>query len=177
MPKRLIATCVLWAVIGVSAWLLFFQVALIVFATRGQWQKPDIYRVQVMEVQQDSQNAFTRDVDVTIGGESDTITLPKSEAAHLHRGDAFWVLDNFYATPVRPAQFHLTPWRFLAEYPEILLFPAIFLLLRLRRSSWGDPKAPSSTDKPRTVYRDTFHTRAQRHAAPVPGEAPPHDPA
>jgi hypothetical protein len=166
-PKRILAIGTLWTVIGLMGWLLFFQAALIVFATRGEWQAPDVYEVQVVEVQKDSQNAFTRDVDVTIDGELDTITLPKSEAVPLHRGDSFWVLDNFYATPIRPAQFKLTPWRVLAEYPEILLLAAVLLLLRIRRSKWGLPKEPPPGEAPpRTVYRDTFHVRAQRHAAP-----------
>lgn len=167
LPKRTIAIGLLWAAVGVCTWLLFFQAALIVFATRGEWQTPDVYEVQVVEVQKDSQNAFTRDVDVTIGGEADTITLPKSEAVPLHRGDTFWVLDNFYATPIRPAQFRLTPWRVLAEYPLLLLLPALLLLLRLRRSPWGlPPELPPGERPPRQVYRDTFHTRAQRHAPP-----------
>ena len=172
-PKRTLLIGLLWGVVGFTAWLMTLQLAMIVFASKGEWQSPDFYQVVVVEVQKDGTNALTRDVDVTIDGELDTITLPKSEALALHARDTFWALDNFYATALRPAQFHLTPFRVLAEYPEVLLLAALLFLRRLRRAKWGMIQDPM--DLPgakRQVFRDTFHVRAQRHARP---EDPPRE--
>jgi len=172
-PKRTILAGLLWTVLGLNAWLMAVQLAMIVFATKGEWQTPDFYQVTVVEVAKDSTNAFTREVDVTIDGAADTITLPKPDARKLHPYDTVWVLDNFYATPIRSAQFLLTPGRVLAEYPEFLLLVAILALVRLRRSPWGlhvDPPLPPENE--RNIFRDDFHHRAQRHAPPPPGEAP-----
>lgn len=165
-PKRPVLAAILWLVVGVNGLLLAVQLALVVFA-KGEWQWPDYYDVEVVEVSRDASNPFTRDVDVLIDGQADTITLPASEAAQLKPHQVVWVLDNYYATSLRPAEFLLTPGRVLAEFPEVLLLLAILGLVVLRRSRWGLPPAPAPVpEAERKVYRDTFHARADRHAAP-----------
>ncbi|BDU77430.1 hypothetical protein [Mesoterricola sediminis] len=167
ITRRTLALAALWTVAAIHAWILLVQAALIIFAPQGAWHWPDVYQVEVVEVDKDSNDAFQREVSVLIGGEAETISLPRREALELHRHDTFWVLDNFYATGIRPAQFRLTPGRLLAEYPEVLLLLALALILRIRRSRWGLPPEPAAVPEgERKVYRDTFHTRAQRHAAP-----------
>lgn len=167
-PKRIVLASLLWTVVGLCAWLMLMQAAMIAFATRREWRMPDWYQAQVVEVDRDPKNAFTCDVDVTVGGELDTITLPKAEAAELHSMETLWVLDNFCATPVRAAQYRLTPVRLLSEYPEVLLLLSLLGLHLLRRSRWGiPPEPPPVPESERKVYRDSFHERAQRHAAPA----------
>lgn len=167
VTRRTFALAGLWTVVGVLGWLLLVQAALVVFAPRGQWQWPDAYQVEVVEVDKDSSDAFLREVSVTIDGQLETITLPRKEALELHPHDRLWVLDNFYATGIRAAQYRLTPWRLLAEYPPILLAVALWIILRLRRSRWGLPPDPADIPpSERKVYRDDFHVRAQRHADP-----------
>ena len=171
-PKRIILLGFLWTVIGLAAWLLAVQLAMIIFASKGQWQAPDFYQVTVVDVEKDTTNAFTRDVNVTIDGAQDTLTLPKPDAAKLHPYDTLWILDNFYATPIRPAQFILTPGRVLSEYPEFTLLLALLILLRLRRSRWGLHEPIPVPAAQRHVFRDTFHSRAQRHASQDPHVPP-----
>jgi hypothetical protein len=170
--KRKATTALLWVVVVFCTWIIAMQLAVIAFAAQGEWQSPDFYQVEVVEVFRDSGNAFTRDVQVTIDGQLEVITLPKKEAAPLRPHDLFWVVDNLYSTPLRPAQFRLTFIRVLTEYPEILLLLAILGLAFLRRSKWDlAPEAPPVPEGERKVYRDTFHHRAQRHK-----EAAPEDP-
>ena len=171
-PKRIVLLGVLWTFIGLTLWLMAFQLALIVFSSKGEWQAPDFYQVTVVSVEKTSSNAFTRDVNVTIDGEAETITLPKPDAAKLRPFDTVWVLDNFYATPIRSAQFILTPGRVLNEYPELILLLAILGVLRIRRTRWGFKPEPAPVPEgERIILRDTFHARAGRHAA-EPAEAP-----
>ncbi|WP_306599934.1 hypothetical protein [Geothrix sp. 21YS21S-2] len=163
-PKRNVALVLLWTVVLLMGWLMAVQLALIAFAHQGEWQWPDVYQAEVVEVFKDTSNAFTRDVYVTIDGELETITLPKPDAARLQPHDTIRVLDNFYATPLRPAQFILTPGRVLGEYPEILLLLALLAIQLLRRSKWGlIPDPPPVPEADKKVFRDTFHQRAQRH--------------
>jgi len=167
VTRRTFAFAGLWTVAGVLGWLLLVQGSLILFAPRGQWQWPDVYQVEVVEVDKDSSDAFLRDVQVTIGGELETITLPRKEALELHPHDSFWVLDNFCSTGIRAPQYRLTPWRLLAEYPPLLLSLILWIIVRLRRSRWGLPPDPADIPpSERKVYRDDFHARAQRHADP-----------
>ncbi len=164
-PRRNVALVLLWTVALLTGWLVAVQAALIAFAHQGQWQWPSTYRAEVVEVFTDTSNAFTRDVYVTIDGELETITLPKPDAARLKPHDTIRVLDNFYATPLRPAQFILTPGRVLAEYPGIILILALLAIRLIRRSRWGlTPEPPPVPEAEKKVFRDTFHQRAQRHS-------------
>jgi hypothetical protein len=174
--KRKATTVLLWIVVVFCAWIMAMQLAVIAFAAQGEWQTPDYYQVEVVEVFRDSGNAFTRDVQVTIDGQLEVITLPKKEAIPLRPHDSFWVVDNLYSTPLRPAQFRLTFIRVLTEYPEILLLLALLGLAFLRRSKWDLPPEPVVLPEgQKKVYRDTFHHRAKRHGSANPagsGENP-----
>ena len=170
-PRRLAALALLWTVVSLSAFLTLVQVALVVFTPGGEWQTPDFYQAEVVFVDRATRTPFTEDVQATVEGEALTLTLPRTEAEALRPHQTVWILDNYYATPIRPAEFRLTPARFISEYPELLLAVALLVLYRLRRSRWGLPPPPARPVV-LTVLRDDFHRRADRHAPPPPGEAP-----
>ena len=169
--KRVIVTALLWTVISLSAFLTLVQAALVVFSPGGEWQTPDFYQAEVVFVDRATRTAFTEDVETTVDGESLTLTLPRTEADALRPHQTVWILDNYYATPIRPAEFRLTPGRFLSEYPELLLAVALLVLFRLRRSRWGIPPPPANPADP-TIFRDDFHRRAERFAQPPSADAP-----
>ena len=92
----------------------------------------------------------------------------KGERARLKAGDEIWILDNYYVTPTRPAQFRLTPWRILLEYPEPLALLALLGIRRLRRAQARARirEAQEDAARPRTLLLDDFHARAERFKAP-----------
>lgn len=158
----------LWALVGASAWLMVIQVILVLFSPFGSWQRPEIARVRVVEVDKDPQSLFTDNVQVIQGGVRRSLTMLKTERAQLKTGDELWILDNYYVTPTRPAQFRLTPGRILLEYPEPLMILALFGIRRLRRAQARERLREAQEDaaRPRTLLRDDFHARAERFKTP-----------
>ena len=85
--------------------------------------------------------------------------LPKAECRDLKPGDEIWVLDNYYATPVRPEQFRLSLRRLLVEYPEPLLLLFLVGIWRVRKAL---AKAQRDLPPPTVLFKDDFHRRAER---------------
>jgi hypothetical protein len=154
---------------GLSVWLVAIQVFLVLVTPFGTWQRPDIARVTVKWIDRDPQSQFTDNVIVMQGGRERSLSMLKAERADVMIDDEIWILDNYYATATRPAQFRLTPIRLTLEYPEPLLILALLGIWRLRKGLVRDAK--EDPDRPRTLLLDDFHSRAQRFAAPQDPES------
>jgi len=114
-------------------------------------------RVDAKDLEQDDEDTF----------EDRAIALMKSERQGLSVGDSFWVLDNYYRSPLRPPQFRLTPIRVLVEFPEPLLVLALLAIFRLRRARARAARVLAEAPRERIVLKDDFHARADRFKAPV----------
>lgn len=148
-------------VVAACAYILLLQ-ALLLFVPLGSWQWPGISRVTVLQVESDPQNLSMDPVKVRQGEHERWFMMLKAEAAELEPDETVWVLNNIHPTPMRPAQFRLTPQRLVLEYPEPLLILALWGIRRLRRAqARADLEAQP---KVRRVITDDFHARAQRFA-------------
>jgi len=156
----------LWAAVCAIGWLMAIQAFMVLLHSLGTWHRPGITQVQVLRVDQDENSSFTDYVLVKVGEEERTLCMLKKEAAELRADEEVWVLNNYYATPLRPAQFRLTPLRLLVEYPEPLLILALLGIWRVRRAQARAAKIVSN--QPRKPLQDDFHMRAQRFGAPKP---------
>jgi len=158
----------LWTLVGLIAWLVVIQVIIVFFSPFGTWQRPGVARVRVVAVEKDPMSLFTDSVHVLQGGARRSLTMLKAERARLKAGDEVWILENYYVTPTRPAQFRLTPWRILLEYPEPLAVLALLGIRRLRRAQEQARRREAQEDaaRPRTLLVDDFHARAERFKAP-----------
>lgn len=154
----------LWTVVGLVVWLMAIQVFIVLVTPFGAWQWPGIAKVTVKWVDRDPQSPYAENVGVIQGGVERNLSMLKVELRELRPDDEIWILDNYYATATRPAQFRLTPTRLILEYPLPLLLLALWGIRRLRRAQALE--AQPDPNRPRTVLRDDFHTRAQRFAAP-----------
>ena len=150
----------LGAMAGLIAWLMAVQLALVMLTPFGTWQKPGIAKVRVVDVYRDAESQFTDFVTVTRDGEERNLIMLKGECAKLKADEEIWILDNYYVTTTRPAQFRLTPVRLLLEYPEPLLILALLGIWRLRKAL--AKAALPDPNRKRTVLVDDFHTRSQR---------------
>jgi len=150
----------LGAVVGFMAWLMVIQLALVLLTPFGTWQKPGVAKVRVVDVFQDVESQFTNFVSVMDGDQVRNLTMLKGESAKLQADEEIWILENYYATTTRPAQFRLTPIRVLLEYPEPLLILALWGIWRIRKSLVK--AAVEDPNRERTVLVDDFHKRAQR---------------
>jgi hypothetical protein len=159
-------TC-LWALAGLIGFLLSVHVFLMLAIPFGSFQAPGISRVTVVDVVSDFNNRYVDTVTVRSNGGERELSMLKAETEDLRADTEFWVLDNYYYNGMRPSQFRLTPQRLLLEYPEPLLLLAIWGIVRIRRSQARDRKEEVLTGD-RKVYRDEFHLRSQRFAAPGP---------
>lgn len=155
--------------IAAGAWLLAIQVLLVLFSPLGQWQVPRISKVTVVRLDKDPEKNFTDRLIVKHGEREREFEMLKEEQAGLRPDDQLWVLENYYATSLRPAQFRLTPLRLALEYPLPWMLLAGWILLRILRSRWGLPPEPELNPAvPRKVLTDDYHQRAQRFSAPPP---------
>jgi len=154
----------LWTVVGLIVWLMVIQAFLVLLTPFGTWQRPAIAHVTVKWVDRDPQSQFAENVLVEQGGEERSLSMLKVELVNLGVEDEIWILDNYYVTATRPAQFRLTPVRLLLEYPEPLLLLALLGIWRLRRAQAREVKEDPA--RPRTLLRDDFHERSRRFAAP-----------
>ena len=155
----------LWVLVGAICWLMAIQIFMVLLHSSGMWQRPGIACVTILEIDKDPQNIFTDDLLVQRGEKARAICMLKEECEDANVGDEIWILDNYYATPLRPSQFRLTLWRLLVEYPEPLLFLALLGIWRVRRAQ---AKAKALLEVPSrtcTTLQDDFHSRARRFAA------------
>jgi hypothetical protein len=95
-----------------------------------------------------------------------TISLLKADHRGVPVGARLWVLDNYYRSPLRAAQFRITPQRLLLEFPEPLLVLALLLIVRIRRVQAKAIKDEEEAPRERRLVTDDFHARAERFAAP-----------
>ena len=206
----------LWVLVGLIAFLMCVQLLMVMYAPKGTWHVPRMYRVTVRAFDSDPQAAYPsiiigknvrqvpedtfpsdpKDAKGEAADQGDeeeegakpppraqvdakdleqddpdefedrAIALMKSERTGLNVGDTFWVLDNYYRSPLRPPQFRLTPVRLLVEFPEPLLVLALLAILRLRKARARAAKALAEAPRERIVLKDDFHTRADRFADP-----------
>lgn len=152
-----------------GGWLLALQVLLVLFSPIGAWQVPRISKVTVVRLDKDPEKNFTDRLIVRHGSREREFEMLKEEQAGLRPDDELWVLENYYATSLRPGQFRLTPLRLALEYPMPWMLLAAWGVRRILRSRWGLPPPPDPNPAvPRQVLTDDFHRRAQRFAAPPP---------
>lgn len=169
---RWIGLAALWLLVAAVAWLMAVQAFLVVMAPVGHWQRPGLGRAMVVDKDRDPESVFTDPVVLRRGGRVQEVRMLKAEAKALQREDELWVLDNYFASPLRPEVFHLTPLRLLLEYPLPLLLGALWGIRRLRRAQARAAAVEADPARPRRVLTDDFHSRADRFGAKP---APPKD--
>jgi len=175
--RRWIALIALGVLAGAICWLMAIQAFMVLLHSFGTWQRPGIARVTILRIDQDDQNMFTNYIQVKEGEKDRTLCMLKEESEDAKVGDEIWILDNYYATPLRPAQFRLTPQRLLVEYPQPLLLLTLLGIWRIRRAQVRELKQPPSQERRRLT--DDFHARAHRFAstdAPSDVQDPPSGP-
>lgn len=157
---RWAAMAALWVVVVAGVWIAGVQLLMVLFAPVGQWQRPGIAKVEVRRLERDTDGKLTGDVQVMQGELERELHMDKAAVAGLSVNEEYWILDNYYASPFRPEQFRLSPWRLLVEYPEPFILLALWAILRLRRAQ---AKAVEAAPVPeRKVWRDEFHLKAER---------------
>jgi hypothetical protein len=159
-PWRLAAILLLWALVGLIAFLMTVQTLLVVLAPRGHWQWPRIATVTVETVVKDEEGRITGEVLAREDDRLREFRFAREEAADLGRDDEIRILENYFAGGARPSAFRFSAWRLLLEYPQPLLLLALVLLRRLHRAkARAEAYVP---DIPRKVWKDEFHARAER---------------
>ena len=156
------ALVVLWALACGVIWLMITQAFVMRISAPGTWRWPRIYQVTVVQIVQDELDMFADKPLVNDGHHDRAIHLPKAECRDLKPGDEIWVLDNYYATPVRPEQFRLSLRRLLVEFPEPLLLLFLVGIWRVRKAL---AKAQRDVPPPTVFFKDDFHRRADRFDA------------
>lgn len=154
----------LWTVVAAICWLMAIQVFMVLLHSFGTWQAPGIARVKILRIDQDDNSAFTDYVLAQQGEQERTLCMLKAESGELRPDEDVWILDNYYATPLRPAQFRLTPWRLLVEYPQPLLILALLGIWRIRKAQAKALQVIQ--EQPRKTFQDDFHARARRFGGP-----------
>lgn len=165
---RWIALAALGLWVALSAFLLVVQLLMFLWEPSGHWQGPRLAKVEVVQVSRDQDGKITGQVLVKEGEEDRAFLFSPEEALQLERERRrdLWVLDNYWANGHRPNQFILTPWRLLLEYPLPLMLLAIWGMWALRRKQVADAKAAAAAPNPhRKVWKDEFHSRAERFAS------------
>lgn len=156
---------------GVICWVLMVEGMMALFAPFGSWKLPGIAKVTVTQIEQDETGKLTGNVLVIEGERSRTLRMAKEECAELEADTEVWILDNYFANGPRPDQFRLSLLRLILEYPEPLLALILWAIWRLRRSQVQAAKAVEENPvRERKVWRDEFHTRAERFTAPKQSE-------
>ena len=168
---RWTALVALGTVVGAGLWVMVIQGLLVLFSPVGAWQLPRIAKVTVVRLDKDPEKNFTDRLVVRQGDRERDLEMLKEEQAGLHPGDELWILDNYFYTSLRPAQFRLTPLRLALEYPLPLMLLAAWGFIRILRSGFGKPPPPVlDPDKPRIRLQDDFHRRAERFSPAPPPE-------
>ncbi len=171
LPWGLLAEGSLWVVAAASVFLLLTQIIMVMATPQGYLRWPAIAKVTVQEVERDQDGKITGRVLATEEGKDRWLRMSKGEAFELKQDEEVWILENFLAGGFLNDEFRLTPWRLMEQFavlPMALALAGIALLRRLGRRAEvrAEQQAP-----PRKVWKDEFHQRAERHAAPKePGE-------
>lgn len=179
-PKlwRLVLQGVLWLWIGLTLWLRAVQAFLVMFSPTGSWQLPGWQHVAVVRIEVDQEGKLTGGVLARREDREVDLKFSQQEALGLATGDELWVLNNYFVGGARPDHFRLTPVRLLLEYPEPLALLALGWILLLRRGQRQEEvKAQAPPPGGRKVWKDEFHSRAERFSAPKPDPGPPSDPS
>lgn len=163
---RWTALAALWAWVVLSAWIIVVQLLFVCFEPKGHWQKPRIAKVAVTRVLRDQEGKLTGQVIVTEDDQEREMLLLPEECFRLTPGEEVWILDHYWADGIRPNQYRATPWRLMLEYPEPLMLLAALGIVILRRRQKAEAKAAAEAPNPnRKVWKDEFHTRAERFKA------------
>jgi hypothetical protein len=153
----------LGTVVAAGAWLMAIQALLVLFSPVGYWQLPKVSKVVVLRIDKDPEKNFTDRVVVKHGEKERALEMLKEEIATLRPEDELWILDNYYYTRLRPAQFRLSPLRLALEYPLPLMLVAVCAIRWILRRRLGLPPEPVlNPDVPRIRIKDDYHLRAQR---------------
>ena len=164
---RWTALTLLWIWACVSAWVVFVQIFVVVWDTPGHWRLPGISKVVVRLIGTDEEGKISGYVWAERDGKEVQLRLYREEAVKLAVDNDVWVLHNFRANGHRPNEFLLGPWRLMAEYPEPLMLLALGAIALLRRRQKAEAKALAEAPHPnRKVWKDEFHSRAERFAKP-----------
>lgn len=160
---RHVLRAALWTLLALTIWLAAAQLFVIAMSPTGYWQVPRIRAVKVTRLETDPQNAFTDRVIVTEGPEQKLLRMLKAERAELAQGQDILVLDNVFASPVRPAQFRLSAGRLFVQFGPLLI-PLLLLGLwyEYRKPLFRPETAPLPDGRSRKVLTDDFHHRAER---------------
>ncbi|MBI4911629.1 MAG: hypothetical protein HY823_02730 [Acidobacteria bacterium] len=166
------AIVLLWLVLVTGTFVAFTHLTLTVFVGGGSWQWPRVSLVTVERIERDPNNQFLDTVVVSRGEQERELQMLKEEQRALRARQDIWILDNPHVTALRPTAFRLTPLRLFLEFP--LPFMGLsgwgLWILHRRRRKAGEA-AQADPGRHRTLYRDEFHLRAQRFAAPAdPGK-------
>ena len=150
----------LWVLVAGLGFVVVVQAMLVSFAPFGHWQMPGIAKVEITNIERDDLGHITGRVLAQKDGRSQILVLAKEECLKLEAEEDVWVLENYFTGGARPNQFLLTPQRLLMEYPEPLILLVLLAIRRLRRAQLKAAK--EIPDRPRTVWRDEFYTKAGR---------------
>lgn len=166
------AEAALWVVAAASVFLLLTQIIMVLATPQGHLRWPATAKVTVQEVERDQDGKLTGRVLATEDGKDRWLRFSKAEAFELRQDEEVWILENFLAGGYLNDEFRLTPWRLMEQFavlPMALALAGVALLRRLGRrvEVRAEKDAP-----PRKVWKDEFHQRAERHAAPKPPDEP-----
>ncbi len=156
----------LWIALVVLTWIAAAQLFSIAMSPGGHWQAPRIRSVKVMRTETDPQNSFTDRVIVTEGADQKLLRMLKAERAELQLDQEIKVLDNLFASAVRPAHYRLSATRlFLLFGPLLLPLLVLALWAEHRKPLLVRDEMPLPDGRTRRVLTDDFHHRAgQRHS-------------
>lgn len=169
-----------WAAMGVlgvalasGTFTTIVLVFLALFDPMGGWQAPRITHAAITQVCRDTDGRITGQVLGEEEGRDRAYFFSREEALALEGKDEAWVLYHYRSEGTRPSHFRLTPWRLALEYPFPWMALVAWGLWRLRRRQVAEAQAPRDPALPRKVWKDEFHARADRFAAPKPPPEPP----
>jgi hypothetical protein len=152
-----------WTLAAAVAWIVSVQGFLVLMSPFGDWQVPAFARVVVTSVDRDPDSLLTDNVTAQQGDRERYLRMPKAECRQIRPQDEIWVLDNYFAGGLRPDHFRLTPLRLLLEFPEPLWLLAFWGIRRVRKAQGREKQ--EELERPRKVWKDEFHLRAERFAA------------
>lgn len=133
------------------------------FAVKKQWQMPAIASVEFIRAEENPVYPASDKVFALRGGKEHELVMLREDYEDLRQGDTFLILDNYFVTPGRPAQYRLSPMRLILEYPEPLFFLCLFFLWRMyrRRLGMAEDAAEAAPMGPMQLLKDDFHQRAE----------------
>jgi hypothetical protein len=153
-------------------WLVLTQLLLLLLRPQGELRWPHITQAEVLRVDRDQEGKLTGQVQVMEDGRPREFNMDKAECLELDQERPYkaWFLENYVQDGYRPDQFRLSLWRLIREYPEPLLALVVWGMALLRRGQKKADAAREAAAPPRKVWKDEFHSRAERFKKP---EEPP----